>query len=39
MTNVNHDRTGSAVLQSRELAAVSHKFAEDFARMSSRMQG
>ena len=33
MTNVNHDRTGSAVLQSRELAAVSHKFAEGFARI------
>lgn len=33
MSNVNHDDTGSAVLHSREIASVSHKFAEGFARI------
>jgi alkylhydroperoxidase/carboxymuconolactone decarboxylase family protein YurZ len=31
--NANHDQLGSRVIQSRELAAVSHKFAEGFARI------
>lgn len=31
--NANHQQLGSAVLKSREIAAVSHKFAEGFARV------
>jgi alkylhydroperoxidase/carboxymuconolactone decarboxylase family protein YurZ len=31
--NANHQQLGSAVLQSREIAATSHKFAEGFARV------
>ena len=31
--NADHQRLGSAVLQSREIAAMSHKFAEGFARV------
>ena len=33
MPNAAHDRTGSAVLHSEEIAAVSHKFAEGYARI------
>lgn len=33
MPNTNHDETGSAVLHSGEIAAISHKFAEGFARI------
>lgn len=33
MSNVNHDSTGSAILHTGEIAAVSHKFAEGFARI------
>jgi alkylhydroperoxidase/carboxymuconolactone decarboxylase family protein YurZ len=33
MPNANHEATGSAVLQSGEIAAISHKFAEGFARV------
>lgn len=31
--NANHEQLGSAVIQSREVAAISHKFAEGFARI------
>ena len=31
--NANHEQLGSAVIKSREIAAVSHKFAEGFARI------
>lgn len=33
MANANHTETGSTILHSREVAAISHKFAEGFARI------